>query len=314
MTEGGEPKSKAIVAALGANLGIAVLKLGAFVVTGSGAMLAEAIHSAADSGNQCLLLLGARKARRAPDESHQFGYGRERFFWAFVVALVLFVVGSLVSVIDGVEKLLHPHSLESAGVAIAVLGGAMVLEGLSFRTALRESRPLKGDGSWWRFIRLAKNPELPIVLLEDAAALIGLVIALAAVVLTETTGNSAFDAMGTLAIGGLLAVVAAILAVENRSLLLGESASPAMQRAIAAVLERSNDVSRLIHLRTEHLGPDEVLVAAKLDFAPELSIRELADVIDQIEAALRTAVPEVGPIYIEPDIVRETTLGHEAAG
>ena len=306
--------SRAIIAALAANVGIAMMKLVAFFVTGSGAMLAESIHSAADSGNQCLLLLGARKARREADETHQFGYGRERFFWAFVVALVLFVVGALVSVIDGVEKLLNPHDLDSAAVAIGVLLGAIVLEGFSFRTAVRESRPLKGDGSWWKFIRLAKNPELPVVLLEDTAALIGLVIALCAVALAEITGNANFDAYGTLAIGALLAVVAVILAVENRSLLLGESASPEMQRRIADALESSDDVRGVIHLRTEHLGPDDVLVAAKVEFSPELSIRQLADVVDQVEAAVRAAVPEVGPIYIEPDITREAVSGHEAAG
>src|SRR4051812_20211052 len=216
MPDGGHESKRAVVAALAANLGIAVMKFGAFVITGSGAMLAEAIHSTADSGNQCLLLLGARKALRKPDESHQFGYGRERYFWAFVVALVLFVVGALVSIIDGIEKLLNPHELESPAVAIAVLLGAMVLEGFSFRTAVRESRPLKGDASWWRFIRLSKNPELPIVLLEDAAALVGLVLALLAVGATMATGNSNFDAYGTLCIGALLGVVAAILAVENR--------------------------------------------------------------------------------------------------
>jgi cation diffusion facilitator family transporter len=314
MSAGEGHGSKAIVAALAANVGIALLKLGAFLVTGSGAMLAESIHSAADSGNQCLLLLGARKARRAADETHQFGYGRERFFWAFVVALVLFVVGALVSVIDGVEKLLNPHELESAVVAIGVLLGAILLEGMSFRTAVREARPLKGDSSWWRFIRLAKNPELPVVLLEDTAALIGLVIALAAVASAEITGNANYDAYGTLAIGALLAVVAAILAVENRSLLLGESASPDMQRRIEAALAAPDDVRRVIHLRTEHLGPDEVLVAAKLEFSPDLSIRRLADVVDEVEATVRAAVPEVGPIYVEPDVTRSRVAGHEAAG
>jgi cation diffusion facilitator family transporter len=313
MSAEGAHGSKAIIAALAANIGIALLKLGAFLVTGSGAMLAEAIHSAADSGNQGLLLLGGRKARRAADAEHQFGYGRERFFWAFVVALVLFVVGALVSVIDGIEKLLNPHELDSAVVAVGVLLGAIVLESLSFRTAMREARPVKGDASWWRFIRVAKNPELPVVLLEDTAALIGLVLALGAVSAAEITGNANFDAYGTLAIGGLLAIVAVILAVETRSLLLGASATPAVQRRIVAALEAADEVHGVIHLRTEHLGPDEVLVAAKLEFAPDLSIRELADVVDRAEAAVRAAVPEVGPIYLEPDIVR-TGSGHEAAG
>src|SRR4051812_32166588 len=223
--EGAHPHgTKAILAAFGANIGIAILKFGAFAVTGSGAMLAEGVHSVADSGNQGLLLLGNRKSNKTPDEAHPFGYGRERFFWAFVVSMVLFTVGSLFSIFDGIEKLRSPHELESPGIAVAVLLGAMMLEGFSFRTAIREGRPLKGKSSWWRFIRLAKNPEIPVLLLEDFAALIGLSLALAAVVLSEITGNADFDAYGTLAIGALLAVVAIILAIEMRSLLIGESA------------------------------------------------------------------------------------------
>lgn len=306
-TDDGEshaPGGKAVVAALAANVGIAVMKFVGFAFTGSGSMLAEAVHSVADTGNQLLLLLGGRRARRAPDERHPFGFGRERFFWAFIVALMLFSVGALFSIFDGVEKLVHPHELESPQWAIVILAGAMLLEAGSFRTAMREARPLKGNNSWWRFIRVAKNPELPVVLLEDTAALTGLSIALAAVVASAATGEAAFDAIGSLAIGGLLAVVAVVLAVEMRSLLLGEAASPDVQRMIIETVENDPRVRRLIHLRTEHLGPDEVLVAAKIDFDLDLSIRELAQVIDDIEAAVRQRVPEARVMYLEPDVTR----------
>jgi cation diffusion facilitator family transporter len=302
---GGEHGTKAIIAALAANLGIAVLKLGAFIVTGSGAMLAESIHSAADSGNQGLLLLGRRKAKQAPDEEHQFGYGRERYFWAFVVAVVLFVVGSVVSIIDGIEKLLHPHELDSVAIAIAVLVGAIGLESFSFRTAIREANPLRGDATWWQFIRRAKNPELPVVLLEDAAALIGLTLALAAIVTAHLTGDARWDAVGTLGIGVLLAVVAVILAVEMRSLLLGESAAPDVQQRIRDAMLDHDQVRRVISLRTEHIGPEDVLVAAKLEFDGNLTIRQLADVVDGVEAAVRAAVPMAHTIYLEPDVFRE---------
>jgi cation diffusion facilitator family transporter len=267
-------------------------------------MLAEAVHSVADSGNQGLLLVGRRKSRRAPDEEHPFGYGRERYFWAFVVALVLFVVGAIVSIIDGIDKLRNPHELDSIGIAIAILGGGILLESFSFRTAIREANPLRGDASWWRFIRTAKTAELPVVLLEDAAALIGLTMAVAALGMAEVTGNARWDAVGSLAIGVLLAIVAAILAVEMRSLLLGESASPDMRRKIEQAITSHPEVSRVIHLRTEHLAADEVLVAAKVEFKEDLTIRALADVIDDVERRLRAAVPEARVVYLEPDVMR----------
>jgi cation diffusion facilitator family transporter len=308
MAEGTHGK-KAILAAFAANLGIAVMKFIAFVVTGSGAMLAEAVYSVADSGNQGLLLLGNRKSMRTPDAEHPFGYGRERFFWAFVVSMVLFSVGALFSIFDGIEKLRSPHELESPAIAIGVLLGAIVLESFSFRTAIHEGRPLKGSSSWWRFIRLAKNPEIPILLLEDLAALIGLTLALSAVVLADVTGNPDFDAYGTLAIGALLAVVAIILAIEMRSLLIGESASSEVQRRIIGAIEGADNVRSVIHMRTEHLGPEDLLVAAKVEFAPELTIRELADVIDGVERDVRVAVPEARMLFIEPDVLRSGTGG-----
>jgi cation diffusion facilitator family transporter len=299
-----EHSTAAVIAAFLANLGIAIIKFIGFAFTGSGAMLAEAVHSVADTGNEGLLLLGGHKSKRTADLEHPFGYGRERYFWAFVVSVLLFSVGGLFSIYDGIEKLLNPHELESIGWAIGILLGAMVLEMFSFRTAIRSSRHVKGRVGWWRFIRTAKTPELPIVLLEDFAALIGLTIALGAVITATVTGNSAYDAIGSLAIGALLVVIAVILAVEMRSLLLGESASPDVERRIVEAMESGDNVCRVIHLRTEHLGPEDLLVAAKLEFDRDLSIRELADVINEVEARVRKEVPEARLIYLEPDVVR----------
>jgi cation diffusion facilitator family transporter len=302
-----EHGTKAVVAALFANLGITVMKFVGFVFTGSGAMLAEAVHSVADTGNEFLLLLGGKKSRRLADDEHPFGYGRERYFWAFVVALLLFTVGALFSVYDGIEKLRVPAELESATIGIAILLGAMVLETWSFRTAIRESRKVKGEISWWRFIRTAKNPELPVVLLEDLAALIGLSIALAAVVAADVTGNAKYDAVGSLGIGALLGVFAVVLAIEMRSLLIGESASPQMQQRIKGAIAANPNVRGIIHIRTEHLGPDELLVAAKLVFSPDLSVAQLADAIDAVEVDVRHEVPEARYMFLEPDVFRATT-------
>jgi len=299
-----EHSTAAVVAAFFANLGIAIIKFVGFAFTGSGAMLAEAVHSVADTGNEGLLLLGGHKSKRMADVEHPFGYGRERYFWAFVVSVLLFSVGGLFSIFDGIEKLLNPHELESIGWAIGILLGAMVLELFSFRTAIRSTRHVKGSVGWWRFIRTAKTPELPVVLLEDLAALVGLTIALAAVIAAGVTGETAYDAIGSLAIGALLVVIAAILAVEMRSLLLGEAASPDVERRIVEAMEGGDTVCRVIHLRTEHLGPEELLVAAKVEFDGELSMRALADVINEVEAAVRNEVPEARVIYLEPDVVR----------
>jgi len=302
--------TRAIVAAFLANLGIAVLKFVGFVFTGSGSMLAESVHSVADTGNQFLLLVGHRKADAVRNATFGVRIGDITIsvgavigaILLFVVALVLFTVGALFSIADGVEKLFNPHEIESPASAIVILLIAVVLEGLSFRTGVQESNEIRGTATWWQFIRRAKNPELPILLLEDTAALIGLALALAAVGLSELTGDPVWDAYGTLAIGVLLAVVAAVLAVEMRSLLLG--AAPEVARTIATAIEEHPDVRRLIHLRTEHLGPEELLVAAKIEFSPDLSIRELADVVNSVEAAVRALVPEARVMYLEPDVLR----------
>jgi cation diffusion facilitator family transporter len=295
--------TKAVVAALLANAGIAVLKFGAFVVTGSGAMLAESIHSVADSGNQGLLLLGGKRAGRAATPQHPFGYGRERYFWAFVVAMVLFSVGGVFAIYEGIEKIRHPHHLDSAGIAIGVLLGAIVLEAFSFRTAIREANHVRTTG-WWTFIRRSRSPELPVVLLEDLAALVGLVLALAAVSVSIITDDAVWDGYGTLAIGVLLITVAIILAIEMKSLLLGESATDEVQRKIKAAIEDDPGVLSLIHMRTQHIGPEELLVGAKVEFDSGLSVGEVADAVNRVEATVRSAVPEARVMYIEPDITR----------
>ncbi|MCU1588199.1 MAG: cation diffusion facilitator family transporter, partial [Frankiales bacterium] len=263
---------KAIAAALGANIAIALAKLGGFFVTGSSSMLAESVHSFADSGNQALLLVGGRRARREADERHPFGYGRDRYFYAFVVALVLFTVGSLFAVYEGIAKIRHPHELESASVAIAILVFAVLAESFSFRTAIVESLPQKGSGTWREFVRHAKAPELPVVLLEDLAALVGLVLALLGVTLTLATGDGVWDGIGTLSIGILLGAVAVVLGIEMKSLLIGEAASHTAVAAIREALVDGTTVTRVIHLKTLHLGPDELLVAAKVAMPPSLSL------------------------------------------
>jgi cation diffusion facilitator family transporter len=269
-------------------------------------MLAEAGHSVADSANQGLLLLGRRQSKREATEAHQFGFGMARYFWAFVVALILFSLGSLFAVYEGIQKLRHPHELERPIVAVLILALAVVLEGLSFRTAVRESTPLKGDQSWWRFIRTAKVPELPVVLLEDAGALIGLVIALTGVGLSLATDDAVFDAYGTLAIGVLLGVIAIVLSVETRSLLLGESASREDRTRLQDAIAGAPPVRRLIHMRTMHLGPEELLVAAKVEFDEGLSFAQVSDAIDTTEARIRTAVPSARVVYIEPAVFDPT--------
>ena len=296
---------KAIIAAFLANMGIAVAKFIAWAVSGSASMLAEAIHSLADSGNQLLLLLGGRMSRRRADADHPFGYGRERYVYAFVVSIILFSVGGLFSIYEGVDKLTHPHELENFWVPIAVLVIAIVLESLSLRTAVKESNHVRTKGqSWVSFVRHAKAPELPVVLLEDIAALTGLFFALFGVGLTAITGNSLFDAIGTLMIGTLLIIVAIVLGIETKSLLVGEGATAGDQEQIVAAIENGPEVEKLIHIKTLYLGPDELLVAAKLGFAGDRPLAEVAADIDRIERRVRLAVPAARVIYFEPDILR----------
>jgi cation diffusion facilitator family transporter len=294
---------KAIVAALLANAGIAVAKFIGYLVTGSSSMLAEAVHSVADTSNQGLLLLGRKRAQREATQEHPFGYGRDRYFYSFVVALLLFSLGSVFALYEGIHKLQSHEPLTSPLVAIGILVVAIVLEALSFRTAMGEARPLKGRDSWWQFIKRSKTPELPVVLLEDAGALLGLVLALGGVGLSVLSGNPAWDAFGTLAIGVLLGVIAIILIVETKSLLIGEGSDPdELERIRGAMIGRG--VDRVIHLKTQYLGPDELLIAAKIAVPTTLSTAEVAGVIDEAEARIRASVRAARIIYLEPDLDR----------
>jgi cation diffusion facilitator family transporter len=297
-----EGNRRAILAALLANLGIAVAKFAAWAVTGAASMLAEGVHSIADTANQALLLLGGARARRSPTPEHPFGYGRERYFWAFVVSVVLFLLGGLFGVSQGVEKLREPHAIASPGWAIGVLLGGILLESFSFRTAIVESNRVRGAASWWSFVRHTKNPELPVVLLEDAGALLGLVLALVGVSLAWTTGNSTWDALGSICIGALLTAIALVLASEMKSLLIGEAAAPGVLAEIRSGLLGSPGVRRLIHMRTVHLGPDQLLVAAKVELDGELDFAGVARAIDRAEAAVRQRVPQATLLYLEPDV------------
>ncbi len=301
--------TKAIVAAMSANAGIAVAKFVAFAVTGSASMLAEGIHSVADTSNQGLLLLGGKRARREATDEHPFGFGRERYFWSFIVALVLFSLGGLFALFEGYEKLVHPHELERPLWAVGVLVFAIAAEGYSFRTAIVESNTVRGRRGWVEFIRKAKQPELPVILLEDAGALTGLVLALLGVGLALVTGDSMWDGLGTMAIGALLVSIAAVLAVEMKSLLIGEAATREDRAKVVAAIEGSPELARLIHLRTEHIGPDELLVTAKVELDAGLSFSEVADAIDVVEARIRDAVPAARLIYLEPDVYDPAVTG-----
>ncbi|HEX9087481.1 MAG TPA: cation diffusion facilitator family transporter [Arthrobacter sp.] len=299
--------TKAIVAALAANLTIAVLKFVAYFLTFSSSMLAEAIHSLADSGNQLLLLVGGKRAQRAASPEHPFGYGRERYIYAFIVSIVLFSVGGLFALYEAWGKLQHPHAIEGAfwWVPLAVLLGAIVAESFSFRTAITESNHLRGKQTWVKFIRSAKQPELPVILLEDFGALVGLVFALFGVGLTLVTGNGIWDALGTAMIGFLLVAIAAVLAIETKSLLLGESATKDDVAKIRSAIE--SDGTSIIHLKTLHLGPEELLVAAKISIGRSDTGLEIAKAIDGAETRIREAVPIARVIYLEPDVQRVST-------
>lgn len=300
-TEGG---IKAVVAALFANLGIAIAKFVAFAFTGSSSMLSEAIHSLADSGNQVLLLVGNKRSQKKADAQHNFGYGRRRYVYGFVVAIVLFLVGGLFSLYEGWHKWQHPEPLSDWWIAVLVLLVAIGLESFSLRTAIKEANHARGRKSMARFVKEARQPELPVILLEDIGALAGLVFALIGVGLAVLTGNGRFDAMGAMAVGTLLVVIAIFLAMEMTAMLVGESALPEEVAAIRAALESSSGVTRVIHLRTLHVGPDEVLVAAKIAVAHSATGVEIADDIDDAEAAIRAAVPSARYIFLEPDIDR----------
>ena len=301
-----EGSAKAIAAALAANIGIATTKFIAAAISGSASMFAEAIHSVADSGNQVLLIFGGKRAKREASESHPFGYGRSRYIYAFLVSIVLFTIGGLFSIYEGISKLREPHELEQAWLPLTVLGVSILLETFSLITALRASKAERNGQSLMQFIRHAKSPELPVVVLEDIAALAGLVLAFLGVGLTVITHNPIWDAYGTLAIGALLVAVAIILGIETSSLLVGEGATAADVSAIRAALEGSPRVRGVIHMKTLYLGPDELMLAAKIAVEPLATAAEVAAAIDEAEVAVRAAVPATRVIYLEPDILRDS--------
>ncbi|AKJ12759.1 cation diffusion facilitator family transporter [Streptomyces incarnatus] len=297
--------TRAIVAALGANLAIAASKFVAFAFSGSSSMLAEGVHSLADSGNQFLLLIGGKKAERQATPQHPFGYGRERFIYAFLVSIVLFSIGGMFAIYEGFEKISHPHELKDWYWPVGVLVFAVIAEGFSFRTAIKESNELRGRLSWAQFIRRAKAPELPVVLLEDFGALIGLVLALLGVGLAVLTGNGVWDGVGTVCIGVLLVCIALVLAAETKSLLLGEAAGPDVIKKIEEATVDGDTVTGVIHMRTLHLGPEELLIAAKIAVQHDDTAAEIAHAINAAEARIRAAVPIARVIYLEPDIFSE---------
>ncbi|MFI1307911.1 cation diffusion facilitator family transporter [Streptomyces sioyaensis] len=297
--------TKAIVAALGANLAIAAAKFVAFAFSGSSSMLAEGVHSLADSGNQGLLLLGGKKAKRAATAEHPFGYGRERYIYGFLVSIVLFTIGGVFALYEGYEKIHAPHPLEDWYWPIGVLIFAVIAEGFSFRTAIKESNELRGKQTWTQFVRRAKAPELPVVLLEDFGALVGLILALGGVGMTLATGDGIWDGIGTMCIGALLVLIALVLAAETKSLLLGEAAGPEQVAKIREAVVDGEVVTGVIHMRTLHLGPEELLVAAKIAVRHDDTATQVARAIDAAEARIRAAVPIARVIYLEPDIYNE---------
>ncbi|NQX13124.1 cation diffusion facilitator family transporter [Microbacteriaceae bacterium VKM Ac-2855] len=296
--------NRAIIAAFSANLGIAATKFIAWAFSGSASMLAEGVHSLADSGNQLLLLLGGRRAKKAADAEHPFGYGRERYVFAFVVSIILFSIGGVFSLYEGIEKVGHPEEINNPWIPLLVLVIAIGLESYSLRTAVKESNHTRGEQSWVQFIRRAKAPELPVVLLEDVAALLGLTLALLGVGLSVITGDGIYDGLGTIAIGLLLVAVAIVLGIETQSLLVGEGASDTDVDAISAAITNGPEVTALIHMKTLYLGPEELLVAAKIGFAADEPLSTVANDIDAIEARIRAAVPIARVIYLEPDVYR----------
>ncbi|CAB4612213.1 unannotated protein [freshwater metagenome] len=300
-----EGSRKAIIAAFFANMGIAISKLVGFFLTGSAGLAAESVHSFADTGNQGLLLLGAKRSAREGDEEHPFGHQRERYFWAFVVALVLFSMGGLFAIYEGISKLRHPHETDSLGIAIGILVVAIGLETYSLRTALKEVAHVKPAGqSYWQFIRTSKSPELPTVLLEDVAAETGLFLALIGVLLGHFTHEPRWDAAGSIAIGVLLVAVAFILGVEMKALLMGETASKEDRLALSKALRQHPQISEVVYMHTEHLGPETLLVATKVIFDPALSAADVSRIIDEAEASMRAVVPTAKFIFIEPDMQR----------
>ncbi|CAB4344981.1 MAG: cation diffusion facilitator family transporter [Actinobacteria bacterium] len=300
-TEGG---TKAVIAALMANTGIAVSKFAAFAVTGSASMLSEAIHSVADSLNQVLLLVGGNHSKRQASAQHQFGYGRLRYVYGFMVAIVLFLIGGLYSVVEGWHKLHEPHSIDNVAIAVTVLVVAIVLESFSFRTAIREANKIRKHRTMAQFIKDAREPELPVILLEDFGALVGLIFALFGVGMAWITHDGRWDGLGAIAIGVLLILIAIILVREMASMLVGESALPEEEAAVRTAIESAPIVERIIHLRTLHVGPEALLVAVKIAVDANKDAHQIVTGIDEAESILRAAVPNAEYVFFEPDFYR----------
>jgi cation diffusion facilitator family transporter len=313
----GSGSTRTILAALSANLGIAIAKLVGYFFTASSSMLAESIHSVADTSNQALLLLGSRRARKIATPEHPFGYGRERYFWSFVVALVLFMLGGLFAIYEGWHKLQEVgHEVSNAKWAIGILLVGLALEGYSFRTAVKESRPLKGKATWWAFIRHSRTPELPVVLLEDFGALTGLLLALFGVSAAALTRDSRWDAYATMAIGALLVMIATVLVFEMKSLIIGESAIEPMRKRIVEAIESTEGMGQVIHMRTQHLGPDQLLVAAKVELDSTLDTAGVTAAVDRAQKRVQEAVPIATLVYLEPEALdlNQGASGQEALG
>lgn len=287
--------------ALFANLGIAVAKFIASALTGSSSMLTEGVHSLVDSGNQLLLLYGQSRAKRPADAAHPFGYGRELYFWAFVVAILIFAVGAGVSVYEGWAHIETPEPLRDPAVNYAVLAIAFLLEGSSWAIAVRDFGRKRGAGSWWQSIRRSKDPAGFIVLFEDSAALIGLLLAAAGVWASHHYDDPRIDGAASVAIGLVLGAVAALLAREAKGLLIGESADRAIIETVWKLLDARPEITAVNHIRTIHTAPDAVFVAISADFADDLRMGRAESLIEEMEQAMKQAIPELTSIYIRPE-------------
>ena len=291
---------KAILAAFIANAGISVAKFIGFIFTHSSALLAESVHSVADASNQLLLLMGVERSNRPASKKHPFGYGRERYFWSFVVAVVLFTAGAVFALYEGIEKLLHPEPISHYQWAIGILVFGLILEGFSLRTAIVEANKQRNDQTWREYITKSKKPELPVVVLEDTGAMLGLAFALIAVVLSKVTGDPIWDGIGTVSIGVLLAIIAIVLAKEMYSLLIGEGVTEKNRSLIYEAMNDSVSVSKIENLRTQHLGPEHILVGAQVVFDPALSVEEVCSAIEEIEVRVKAVVPDAHSVFVEP--------------
>lgn len=294
--------------ALFANLGIAVAKFVAAAISGSSSMISEGVHSLVDSGNQILLLYGQAKATRPPDASHPFGYGRELYFWAFVVAILIFAIGSGVSLYEGWTHIAHPEPLRDPLVNYIVLGVAFLLEGASWTIAVRAFDTARGGASWWQAVRRSKDPAGFIVLFEDSAALAGLIVAAAGVYASHATGDARIDGAASIVIGVILAVVAALLAREAKGLLIGESADPELTRTIRAIVARCPGIVAVNHVRTVHTAPDAIFVAISADFDDAIRMGAGETLIEELERQLRDAVPQISSVYVRPEKAADAVI------